>query len=195
MSTVEQLLLTYGPLIVFLWTLFEGETVVVVAGYLIHQGLLSPLPVIVAAFLGSVLSDQAIFFIGRHHVAERYVARVKHHRHFARALGLVERSPTLFIFSFRFLYGLRTVGALAVSMTSVSLLRFTLVNALSAAVWAVAFAALGYALGQTVETLFGRMHAIEHKIGWALAIGVGIFAIYQLVKRRLRRPKGSAAEP
>ena len=73
MSTIEQLLITYGPLIVFFWTLFEGETVVVVAGYLVHQGLLAPIPVAVAAFLGSVLSDQAVFFMGRHRIGSRYV--------------------------------------------------------------------------------------------------------------------------
>jgi membrane protein DedA with SNARE-associated domain len=194
MSNIEHLVLTYGPLIVFLWTLFEGETVVVVAGYLVHQGLLAPVPVVVAAFLGSVLSDQIIFFIGRHHVAERYVARVKHHRYFARALQWVEHRPTLFIFSFRFLYGLRTVGALAVSLTSVSALRFTVVNTMSAAIWAIAFTMLGYALGQTVEAVFGRLHAVEHKIGWGLVIGLAFFGLYQLIKARLRRAKENAAE-
>jgi membrane protein DedA with SNARE-associated domain len=194
MSTIEQLLLTYGPLIVFLWTLFEGETVVVVAGYLIHQGLLAPVPIVVAAFLGSVASDQIIFFMGRHQVAERYVARIKQQRYFARALEWVEHRPTLFIFSFRFIYGLRTAGALAVSLTSVSLLRFTIVNALSAAIWAVAFTMLGYLLGKTVEAVFGSLHAIEHKIGWAVAIGVAVFLVGRFFWTRLRRAKENAAE-
>jgi membrane protein DedA with SNARE-associated domain len=69
------------------------------------------------------------------------------------------------------------------------------VNALSAAIWAVAFTTLGYILGQTVEAVFGEVHAIEHKIGWALAIGIVVFALYQLVKERLRRSKRNAAEP
>ena len=193
MPSAADILLTYGPIVVFFWTIFEGETIVVIAGYLIHQGLVSPLPIVVAAFLGTFVSNEAIFFIGRHHVAEKYVTRIKTSRHFTRALQLLERWPTLFIFLSRFVYGFRIVGAIAVSMTGISAIRYFIINLASAAVWAVAFTILGYLAGATVEVWFGRLHHFSHKIGWAILIGVVFFVIWQFVSRRLRQARKNAA--
>jgi len=194
MSGAEDILLTYGPIVVFLWTIIEGETIVVIAGYLIHQGLLSPLPVVVAAFLGTFVSNEAIFFIGRHSMAEKYVARIKASRHFARALQLVERWPTLFTFASRFVYGFRIVGALAISMTGVSGARHFVINLASAAVWSVVFTVVGYLAGATVEAWFGRIHHLSHKIVWALLIGVAFYLIWHFVSRRVRQARKNAAQ-
>ncbi len=193
MPGVEDILLNYGPIVVFLWTIVEGETIVVIAGYLIHQGLLSPLPVVIAAFLGTFVSNQAIFFMGRHQIAEKIVERIKTSQHFTRALQLLERWPTPFIFASRFVYGFRIVGALAVSMTGMSGMRYAAINLVSAAVWAVAFTTVGYLAGATVEAWFGRIHHLGHKVGWALLIGIVFYVIWHFVSRRVRQARKNAA--
>src|SRR2546430_17585660 len=54
----------YG--IVFLWTFLEGETVVIFAGFAAAQGLVDPVLLLGAAWLGSFAGDQFYFGIARH---------------------------------------------------------------------------------------------------------------------------------
>ena len=55
----------YFYLIAFLWTFLEGETVVLFAGFAAAQGLLDPILLLVAAWLGSFSGDQTYFWVGR----------------------------------------------------------------------------------------------------------------------------------
>ena len=50
MPTIESILTDYGLLAVVIWTFVEGETCVIVAGFLAHQGYFSPYLLALAAF-------------------------------------------------------------------------------------------------------------------------------------------------
>jgi membrane protein DedA with SNARE-associated domain len=54
---LESLIETYGYWAVLLGTVLEGETVVVIAGFLAHQGYLQLKFVIFFSFLGSLIGD------------------------------------------------------------------------------------------------------------------------------------------
>jgi membrane protein DedA with SNARE-associated domain len=65
---VDQLIAAHGAysyLIAFVWTFLEGETIVLFAGFAAAHGLLNPILVLVAAWLGSFSGDQLYFWIGR----------------------------------------------------------------------------------------------------------------------------------
>ena len=59
---MEHLIDTYGYWAVLLATFPEGETILVIAGFAAHQGYLTLMPVILAAFAGSLCGDQLFFF-------------------------------------------------------------------------------------------------------------------------------------
>ncbi len=66
---LERFILEHGAwsyLVTFVWTFFEGETFVLLAGFAAAQGLLSAPLLLVAAWLGSFAGDQCYFWIGRH---------------------------------------------------------------------------------------------------------------------------------
>src|SRR5579885_1942364 len=48
-------------LLAFVWTYFEGETIVLAAGFAAAQGLLDPILLLVASWLGSFCGDQCNF--------------------------------------------------------------------------------------------------------------------------------------
>src|SRR6266702_4250576 len=48
--------------IIFLWTFLEGETIVIFAGFAVAQGLVDPLLLLGAAWLGSFAGDQLYFW-------------------------------------------------------------------------------------------------------------------------------------
>src|SRR5580698_4307007 len=97
----------YGPLfypITVVWTFLEGETFVIFAGYAASLPLL-----IVSAWIGSFAGDQLWFFLGRRygqHLLHRYPRWLPG---VEIALGLARRYNTIFILSFRFIYGIRNV--------------------------------------------------------------------------------------
>src|SRR5512143_230365 len=100
--SLEELVLQYGYLAVFIGTLLEGETILVLAGFAAHQGYLNLGLTMLAAFAGSATGDQLWFLLARRYgrgwVARRPGLAAK----LAPAARWLERNPTLFILGFRF---------------------------------------------------------------------------------------------
>ena len=65
METLLSLIQDYGYVFIFFATLLEGETVVALAGFAAFQGYLDLETVILVAFFGGMLGDQAFFYFGR----------------------------------------------------------------------------------------------------------------------------------
>lgn len=194
MDSLHLVIGQYGVVAVFLGTFLEGETIVVVAGFLSHQGLLNPYAVGLAAFAGSFLGDQLWFYLGRRHAAHPFVARVARSKLVQKVLAAIEDHPNKFILSFRFIYGIRTVSPVAIGMSKIPARKFLLLNAIAAALWAVVFTALGYVFGQAIESILGDIKAIEQKILIAAGLALGGFVLYQ-IGWRLRRNFRRNAKP
>ncbi len=173
--TIEAIVARYGLAALFAGAALEGEAAVIAGGVLAHKGLLSLPLAMLAAGLGSYTADQAWFYAGRRFRDHRWIMAARAKPAFARAVAAFERHPTGFIFAFRFLYGLRTVSPIAIGSTQVSPRLFAIVNAASAACWAMLFTGLGYVFGHGFEQLLGRLAANRHlwwAIGALLAAGV-----------------------
>lgn len=182
--SVEHLIAQYGLAGLFLGAGFEGETVTVIGGLMAHRGLLSYWPAVLAASAGSFAADQLFFLIGRRFRGHGLVRKAQARPAFAKALAAFERHPVLFTFAFRFLYGLRTVSPMAIGTTRLRVTTFLAINAVAAAVWGLVFVSLGYFCGQAVETLFGRIHALEPLIGGVVAVAVLIGLIGHFLHKR-----------
>ncbi len=63
------LLQTHGYWILALGCLLEGETVLILAGYAAHRGLLDPVVVLAIASLSGFAGDRGFFWLGRRHGA------------------------------------------------------------------------------------------------------------------------------
>jgi membrane protein DedA with SNARE-associated domain len=161
---LEEIVTTYGYAAVFLGTLLEGETIVVLAGFAAHRGYLALGWVIAAAFAGSFLVDQGLYWAGRRY-GRRFLDRRPRWRDPAeRALRLLRRHDTLFVLGFRFLYGLRTVSPVAIGVAGVAPRRYLVLNAIAAAIWATAFATAGYLLGRSVEAFIDDFARYEEML-------------------------------
>ncbi|WP_424792969.1 DedA family protein, partial [Pseudomonas aeruginosa] len=71
---LQQFLQDFGYFALFLGTFFEGETILVLAGFLAFRGYMQLDTVILTAFLGSYAGDQLWYFLGRRH-GRRLLAR------------------------------------------------------------------------------------------------------------------------
>ena len=187
METLAGLIATYGLIIVAIGAVVEGETVVVVAGFLAHQGLMNPVAVAIAAFVGSWAGDQGFFMLGRRFSGSKFVREQVERPAFTRVIALIEQNPIRFILAFRFLYGLRTVSPIAVGISNVPALTYLLFNTIAAAGWAAIMTGIGYLLGRTFHVSLGELPKIEHKLIAAAIVAVAVFVVVQLIHRRFRR--------
>jgi membrane protein DedA with SNARE-associated domain len=170
-------------LITFVWTYLEGETVILFAGFAAAQGLLSPVPLGVAAWFGSFAGDQTYFWLGRHLGGALLDRFPSWRRGVNAALQWLERYNAGFILSFRFIYGIRNVSSFAMGLSAIHWKRFLGLNFLAAGLWAASFVGVGYFLGHWLPEMLGDIGRKTGLVGLALFLfvsaGVGLY-------RRLR---------
>jgi membrane protein DedA with SNARE-associated domain len=181
---LAELLRAWGYPAIVIGAFLEGETVLLLAGFAAHAGYLELQWVIAGAFAGSALGEQFYFLLGKRY-GERVIARFPRlQRQAARVRALLARHQTGAILSVRFLYGLRTVGPMAIGASGVRWLRFTALDSLAAIVWASGVAGAGYAFGKGVELWLGELKRVEGALAGVLVVAGAV--MWWLRLRRLR---------
>ncbi len=181
---METLLRQYGYLLIFIVTLFEGETILVIAGILAHQGLLNIELSILSAFLGSVIGDQMFFQLARQEGYDfvkkfKYVSSV-----LPRAKRLVERFDIYIVLFARYIYGLRTALIVVCGLAKMPRLKFTIYNVIAGLIWAVSYGFLGYFFSEAIGSVAGL-----GKIELVIAIAIAVAAlIYWIVRTANSKP-------
>jgi membrane protein DedA with SNARE-associated domain len=170
------LLKEYGYVILFLWSILEGEMGLIMGGILAHTGDMQYFMTVFVAGLGGFTGDQIYFYIGRFN--KGYIQRKLHtqRRKFAIAHLLLKKYGWPIIFMQRYMYGLRTVIPMSIGITKYSGKRFALINLLSAWVWAAITVTPAYIFGKEILVALG--YAKQH---WYLALPVAAGFIYAMI--------------
>ncbi len=175
------LLQEYGYIVLFFWSILEGELGLIMAGIMSHTGHMNVGLSIFIAGLGGFTGDQIYFYIGRY--SKRYIHKKmhKHRRKFAVAHLLLKKYGWPLIFIQRYLYGLRTVIPMSIGLTRYSAGKFAFINLLSAWVWAALTILPAWYFGE--EILGVLKYAKAH---WYFALpvaGLFLWTIYKIMKR------------
>ena len=174
---LEQFLHDFGYLALFIGTFFEGETILVLAGFLAFREYLSIEWVILVAFLGSYSGDQLWYYMGRRHGRRILERKPRWNEMSERALRHIRRHPDLWVLSFRFVYGLRTVMPVAIGMSGYPPLRYLILNGIGAVVWSVALGLAAYHFSAALETLLGDIKRFElYILGFFVLVGLVFWA-------------------
>jgi membrane protein DedA with SNARE-associated domain len=156
------LLKDYGYIILFLWSILEGETGLVMAGVMVHTEDMQLFIAIAVATLGGFLGDQIYFYLGR--LNRKYIHKKlkSQRRKFALATLLLRKYGWLIIFVQRYMYGLRTIIPMSIGTTQYSARNFAIINFLSAVVWASATIILAYIFGEEILQIvhYAKNHLI-----------------------------------
>lgn len=179
---------TYGYVALLIGTFLEGETILLVAGFLAQAGTLDLSLCILAAFVGSLSGDQTAFYIGRWKGRQFVENRPKWKCRVERVHKMLERFHEVLILSFRFFYGLRNLTPFILGTTDISGAKFFILNAIGAAIWAVSFGFAGYFFGTLVTTMLKDVKQIEKYI----LIGVVVVLLAMWLVKRYKRKKEEA---
>lgn len=175
----------------FVWAFFEGETFVLAAAAIgATVGYVDPWLLMLSVWFGSFAGDQLWFTLGRRlgPAALRRFPRAEPKAAMARRM--LDRHGTLFVLSFRFLYGIRNVASAVCGLAGMPRPRFVVLNFIGAGVWAGSFVAAGWFLGSLlgVETL-------GYGIAGAAFLALAFFLARAWLRRRAAARLGVAAAP
>jgi membrane protein DedA with SNARE-associated domain len=157
---LQQTIAEYGDfayVVIWVWTFFEGETFVIFAGLAARLGYLNWWLVFLCAWFGSFFGDQLYFWIGRRY-GHGLLHRIPRWRHGVdQALAFLRRYNTVFILTFRFIYGVRQFSSFAIGMAGVHPLRFMALNFVAAFIWALSYSGFGFLFGHALEAILGNV--------------------------------------
>ncbi|CAN5472072.1 DedA family protein [soil metagenome] len=182
--TIDSLIAQYGLLGIFVGSGTEGEAAAVAGGLVAHRRLIPLWQVASAVYFGQLLAGQTLFLVARRFRDGAWIRRQMARPAYAKVLSALEKRPIGLILIYRFVFGVRTLTPLVLGGSRISTVRFSLFNAVGAAIWATVFTGLGYGFGKTVEHLFGRLPSTPHLIMiGGMIVGVLLVA-YGLHRRR-----------
>ncbi len=195
MEQILSLIGQYGFLVVFLGVMLEsvgipfpGETILLAAGFLVHQGILSPVETIAFGILGSLVGNQLGYWVGRRGGRPfilrwgRYVGVTP--ERLKGAEWFFARHGGKAVFLSRFFPWLRAFAALVAGISGMHWRTFLFYNVLAGIVWATASVSIGYLFG-------GSLNLIEEWIGSAsilvvvlLMLALAFYLVYRWVADR-----------
>lgn len=165
----------YGYIILFVWSMLEGEMGLVMAGILSHTGDMNIVLSIAVAALGGFAGDQVYFYIGRFNKNYIHTKLRSQRRKFAIAHLLLKKYGWPIIFIQRYMYGMRTVIPMAIGLTKYSNRRFAFINFMSAIFWACMTIIPAYYFGEEL------LHVLAWIKGhWYLAIPLVLTIVFTI---------------
>ena len=196
---VNNLLIAHGYLVILFGAALDnfglpssGDIVLFAGGLFANRGHLALPLVMLSGFAGALISDNAVYWIGR--IGGRpLIGRILKMRflHFLvneKSLSKVERyfeshgGKTVFVG--RFGPGLRSMTPLFAGVTRMKYYRFVPYNVAAAAVWSVVYSLIGYLFGQYWTGLL----AVAKSFGFGV-VGLVILVLLAYLLRRYQNRK------
>ncbi len=202
----HELLLRYGYLGVvvalileFLLIPFPAETILVISGFMWHQGVFHLVPLLTVATLASWTGSFIAYWIGRRlgrPVLLRYGRFIKlDEKKLEKAEHAFERYSIAILGVGRFIAYIRVLIAYVAGINKINQSLYLIITIISAALWAASFVLLGAIIGAEWRRV--ELWILSHR---ALSIAIGIVLVALLVwwwivrRRKAQAKRANGAE-
>jgi membrane protein DedA with SNARE-associated domain len=177
----------YGYAAIIAGTFFEGETTVLLGGIFSKLAYMDISRVMLSAFTGTLLGDCTFFFLGKY-LGRNFIGRYDFLRsRIPLANRIMRRYGNFILFLVRFFVGVRGIILLLLGCTDIKKRTFFLYSTLSALIWSVAVALMGYLFGEMVYVFAHDVRKYEVYMLPAVLVGVILLI---LVYRHLMKEGG-----
>lgn len=194
-ETLSHLIEQYGMLGILIVTTVEGEFGPLIGGAMAKLGELDLMTLLLACWFGATLSTTTVFAIGRSQREGRLVHKVTDKRAFALALKWIDRHPRLFCFFYRFVYGLRIVGPVTISLSHVRWQTFVLLNTIASLLWTILGLAVGWYVGPGAARMVGYYFTERPYLAASIVAGAVLIGVISWRARRSARRSSAAQSP
>jgi len=164
--------------LLYVGTLLEGETALLLASLAANQGLIDLMWVIIIAFAGATTGDQVSYQLFRRFGPAMVARNATLQRRTEKARRLLAGHPLKFIIVSRFFWGLRFACMLALAASDVPTRVFAPANLVACALWATIVGSLGYVFSGWVARIVTTMDGLS---GRAPAVIAGIVAFIVMI--------------
>lgn len=183
--SLEQIISTYGYYAVGIFACIEGEIAIITAGILASQGVLSLHLVMLFAFLGTWITEQILFFVGRFYGPNVLSKFPKLKPKAERIFNLIHKYDSLYIFFFRFIYGIRNISPLVIGSAKVSPKKYCILNFLAAAIWSVVIPSIGFLFSKFIKQHINDVHTYFIVLGlFLLLISILPYILYRMKHKK-----------
>lgn len=183
---LEELISRYGYAAIFIFTFFEGESVLIAAGFLAFNGYLDTVTIILVSALASYIGHGTFFLIAffKRDAFLRLIQRfVK--VNLKKLEYLVERFGAGSIFISQWIYGFRLLTAAVLGFSGMRRRKYFFFLLISCLLWATICTIVGYFFGAALKNLLGDVKKYSHYIAIGVVVaGFVIWFIRDLNKRR-----------
>src|SRR5918999_2279235 len=198
---VVDLLFTYGYVVIFIGAALDnfglpasGDVVLFAGGWFSNIGRAALPLVMLSGFAGALISDNAVYWIGRiggrtliiRVLKMRLLHFLINEKNLARVERYFEAHGGKMVFVGRFGPGLRSMTPLFAGVSRMKYHKFLPYNLSAAAVWAVAYTLVGYAFG----AYWSELLAVAKSFGYTIIALVALVLAAYLLRRRIRRREG-----
>jgi membrane-associated protein len=174
----------YSYLLLFLGTVFEGEFVLLTAGFFAYLHVLNLWIVMIVALAGAIVGDNIWFAVGK---LGGMSFLQKWGKFFFLSKDRINKASEFFdkhgsktIFFSRFIFGTRIGSAAMAGTFGMSFKRFFLSNFSAAVVWVVITSLLGFFFGSSFNILLHLVHDAAYAL-LISALGVLIIVVLRFV--------------
>ncbi|NLK66609.1 MAG: DedA family protein [Campylobacteraceae bacterium] len=177
---------TYGYIVLFFYSLGGGMIALIAAGVLSYAGKMDLGFVIVIAAIANFIGDTMLFYLSRYSKKEIMPYFSKQKRNLALAQILFKKHGAKIMFVKKYVYGLKTLVPLAIGLTKYPFAKFSVINFVSAVIWAVSVALASYYAGDFLMEFFKLIKAKPWIMPIVLLAIVGLIVLYfkQATKRK-----------
>ena len=178
----------YGYIILFAWSILEGEMGLIMGGLLCHTGdMWVPLAIFVAG-LGGFVGDQIYFYIGRYNKSYVHTKFKGQRRKFALAHLLLQKYGWPIIFVQRYMYGMRTIIPISIGLTRYNAKLFALINLISAWCWAAITIIPAWYFGEEILKVLAVVKEYWYiALPFGAAIGGSILYYFHTATKKTKR--------
>ena len=163
MDVLLNLLDEYGHLayvLLFLYCAMKSGALPLFSGMAAQYGYLDLSLVMLVVFCGGYLGDELRFYWVRRYGEGFIMTRPRLAKLASNAKLLLDRYGLIYMFIYRYPKGMRTIGAIPVALTEIKWIKFTCLNAASAALWTAILSGAGFVFGRTLENLVSQQWGV-----------------------------------
>ena len=166
MSDLEQFTRTIGLFGVFgvvfaetgllIGFFLPGDSLLFTAGFLASQGVFEIWPLSLGCFVACVLGNVAAYAFGARvgrRLFERPDSRFFKQQHLTKAHAFYEKHGAKALVLARFIPAVRVFAPIVAGVSAMDYRKFTIVNVVGGALWALGLTWAGYKLGQTIPNV------------------------------------------